>query len=86
MNDRKWLKDQIDAQGYAVYDSPKLDDRIVVVEDDFAKVPLKYQHHIRYTVVELELLGELGTGYRLTAKRLRAIHVVKEYLGGVVVS
>jgi len=79
-----YLARLLDSQGWAVIDSAKLDDRIVVVKDDIVKVPVKYAHHIRYTVQELVRIGELGRGHGLPTSELRAIHSVKS-LGGAVV-
>jgi len=50
----------LDSQGYAVWDSDRLGDTVVVVNDILVKVPTKHGHLIRYTVEELVRIGELG--------------------------
>ncbi len=74
----------LDARGWAVIDSVRLQDRIVVVKDDLVKVPIKHVDLIRYNVEELVRIGELGSGQRLSTSMLHAIHLTKS-LGGKVV-
>lgn len=74
----------LDSQGWAVYDSLRLNDCIVVVKDDVVKVPVKHMSLIRYTVEELVRIGELGRGQSLTTGELNSIHLVK-HLGGTIV-
>jgi len=75
----------LDAQGWAIYDSSRLNDRIIVVKDDVVKVPAKHIPLIRYTVEELVRIGELGRGKQLTTGEFNSIHLVKR-LGGTVIT
>lgn len=71
-------------EGFAVWDSERLGDTVVVVKDLLVKVPAKHGHLIRYTVEELVRIGELGKGENMTLDTLRNIHLVKS-LGGTIV-
>ena len=80
----KALASAIDANGYVVVSSDRLDDTVVVVKDPFVKVPAKHSSLIRYTVEELVRIGELGRGEDMTTDNLRKIHLVKS-LGGTII-
>lgn len=79
------LSNLLDARGWAVFDSSRLNDRVLVVKDDLVKIPPKHQSLVRYTVEELTRIGELGRGRQLTLGELNTIHLVKR-LGGIVVA
>jgi len=82
--DTQSLAYALDEQGYAVWDSTKLDDRVVVLIDELTKVPSKYSKLIRYTVEELVRIGELGRGETMATDTLRKVHLVKS-LGGTII-
>jgi uracil-DNA glycosylase family 4 len=72
------------ANHWALVRSSKLEDDIVIVEDDLVKVPMKYVNYPRYTVQELVRVGSMGRGGQPTLGELAAIHLVKR-LGGTIV-
>ena len=74
----------LDEQGYAVWDSGRIGDRVVVARDELVKVPAKHSRLIRYTVEELVRIGELGKGETMPTDALRKVHLVKS-LGGTIV-
>jgi len=74
----------LDGQGYAVLDSWRVQDRVVVTETDQTKVPIKYVHHVRYSLPELVRIGELGRGHRISTAELNSVHLVKK-IGGTIV-
>lgn len=78
------LRHALDNQGWALVNSERLNDQIIVTVDTIVKVPPKYGKLIRYTVEELVRLGELGHGTKLSHAELNGIHLVKR-LGGVVI-
>ena len=83
-DDSELLTQLLDEHGWAVIDSTRLQDRIVVTNDTVVKVPAKHSTLIRYSVEELVRIGELGRGKQLTTAELNGIHLVK-HLGGTVV-
>ncbi len=80
----KALTAAIDANGYAVWNSDRLGDTVVVLRDELVKVPVKHSNLIRYTVEELIRIGELGQGEDMATNDLHKIHLVKS-LGGTIV-
>ena len=82
--DSKSLGYMLDKQGWAVVDSKRLKDRVLVVNDELVKVAPKHRKLPRYTVQELVRLGELGKGAAMTKDNLRKVHLVKS-LGGTIV-
>ena len=74
----------IKQQGWAVIDSERLQDRVIVVRDELVTIETKHRSLPRYTVQELVRLGELGRGANMTEEALRSVHLVKR-LGGTVV-
>lgn len=75
----------LDQQGYAVWDSDVLDDRVVVARDNLVKVPARHANLPRYTVQELVRIGQLGKGTTVDDETFRKIHLVKA-LGGTIVA
>ena len=83
--DTRSLTNSLDTQGYAVWDSARLDDTIIVIRDELIKVPTRHSHMIRYSVEELIRIGELGKGEDMSTDDLRKVHLVKS-LGGTIIS
>lgn len=81
----KFLAYTLDNVGWAIIESVRLQDTIIVVKDDVVKVPAKHSKMIRYSVQELVRLGELGRGKKLTTAELNTIHLVKHIDGTIVI-
>ena len=85
-SDSRFLTELLDTKGWAVIDSPRIGDTVVVTRDREVLVPMKYATHVRYTVEEMVKIGELGRGAKLTTGELSTIHLVKTVLKGTVVA
>ncbi len=80
----KTLAYSLQHQGYAVVDSKRLGDTVLIVKNGTIVPPAKHGHLVRYTVEELVRIGELGGGATMTTETLQRIHEVKR-LGGTVI-
>lgn len=80
--DKQAIRDQLDKRGWAVVNARKIGALVVCVSKPRARVPSKYAHLVHYTSEELVRIGELSEHPSPAPSVLRAIHLVKERLGG----